>query len=98
MLAICKSDRENIAPTTRCNILRQYKKTKRDEREQIQTEHRLYKQTSSPKILVIQIFKYPKTIYIYIQHIKTVIYTQISKSNTLQPKKSKINAKFKKIR
>ena len=58
MLAICKSDRENIARTTRCNILRQYKKTKRDEREQIQTQHRLYKHTTSPQFLVIQIFKY----------------------------------------
>ena len=50
MLAICKSDREKIARSTRYNILRQYKKTKRDEREQIQTEHRLYKQTSSPLV------------------------------------------------
>ena len=98
MLAIYKSDREKIARSTRYNILRQYKKTKRDEREQIQTEHRLYKQSSSSKKLVIQIFKYPKTIYIYIQHITTGIYNKISKSNKLQSKKSKINAKFKKIR
>ena len=51
-----------------------------------------------PNSYHIQIFKYYKTIYIYIQHIKTVIYTQNSKVTSYNANKKKFKPKSKRKR